>query len=54
MTPLVDGTGILEVVDARLASVYRLVLWNRSGRRLGTWRQVFRRGDPRDLWTRPR
>ena len=49
VTPLVDGTGILDVPDARLASVYRLVLWGSSGERLGAWRQVFRRGDP----TRP-
>ena len=54
VTPLVDGTGILDVPDARLASVYRLVLWSSSGERLGAWRQVFRRGDPRDLWARPR
>lgn len=54
VTPLVDGAGILDVPDARLASVYRLVLWSSSGERLGAWRQVFRRGDPRDLWARPR
>ncbi|GAA4411086.1 hypothetical protein GCM10023168_31500 [Fodinibacter luteus] len=54
VSPLDEGTGVLEVVDARLASVYRLVLWDASGRRLGAWRQVFRRGDPRDLWVRPR
>ncbi len=53
VTPLVEGAGILDVVDARFASVYRLVLWGPSGERLGAWRQVFRRGDPRDLWTRP-
>ena len=53
VTPLVEGSGILDVVDARLASVYRLVLWGPSGERLGAWRQAFRRGDPRDLWTRP-
>ena len=54
VTELSGGTGVLEVVDARLASVYRLVLWSATGRRLGGWRQVFRRGDPRDLWTPPR
>jgi hypothetical protein len=54
VTSLVDGAGILDVPDARLASVYRLVLWSSSGERLGAWRQVFRRGDPRDLWARPR
>ena len=54
VTELTGGTGVLEVVNARLASVYRLVLWSATGRRLGGWRQVFRRGDPRDLWTAPR
>lgn len=54
VTPLSGGAGILDVPDARLASVYRLILWGPSGERLGAWRQVFRRGDPRDLWARPR
>ena len=46
------GTGILEVVNARQAVVYRLVLWDADGARLGSWRQRFGRQDPNDLWPR--
>jgi len=54
VTSLRDGTGVLEVADARRAAIYRLVLWDRAGTRLGSWEQVFRRRDPRDLWPRVR
>ena len=46
------GTGVLEVVNARQAAVFRLVLWDARGRRLGSWRQLFGRRDPNDLWPR--
>jgi len=46
------GTGVLEVVNARQAAVYRLVLWDARGLRLGSWRQLFGRRDPNDLWPR--
>ena len=54
VTPLREGTGVLEVADSRRAAVYRLVTWDRAGTRLGDWDQVFRRRDPRDLWPRVR
>jgi hypothetical protein len=54
VTPLREGSGVLEVADARRAPAYRLVTWDASGRRLGAWEQVFRRRDPRDLWPRVR
>jgi hypothetical protein len=54
VTRLRDGTGVLEVADARRAAVYRLVTWDRAGTRLGSVDQVFRRRDPRDLWPRVR
>jgi hypothetical protein len=54
VTPLREGSGVLEVADARRAGVYRLVTWDRAGNRLGSWEQVFRRRDPRDLWPRVR
>lgn len=54
VTPLRDGTGVLEVADARRAALYRLVTWDRRGRRLGGWDALFRRRDPRDLWPRVR
>ena len=54
VTPLLDGTGVLEVADARRAAIYRLITWDRAGNRLGSWEQVFRRHDPRDLWPRVR
>ncbi len=46
------GTGVLEVVNARHAAVYRLVLWDAKGERLGAWRQQFGRRDPNDMWPR--
>ncbi|MFQ6171496.1 hypothetical protein ACK8HX_07815 [Oryzobacter sp. R7] len=46
------GVGILEVVNARQAAVYRLVLWDADGRRMGSWRQLLGRRDPNDLWPR--
>jgi hypothetical protein len=54
VTALRDGTGVLEVADARRAALYRLVIWDRRGRRLGGWETLLRRRDPRDLWPRPR
>ena len=54
VTPLRDGTGVLEVADARRAAIYRLITWDREGRRLGAWDALFRRRDPRDLWPRVR
>ncbi len=54
VTALSGGTGVLEVADGRRAGLYRLVTWNRSGRRLGAWDALFRRRDPRDLWPRVR
>ena len=54
VTPLRDGTGVLEIADARRASLYRLVIWDRHGERLGGWETLLRRGDPRDLWPRVR
>jgi hypothetical protein len=47
---LAHGTGVLEVINARQAAVYRLVLWDARGRRLGSWRQNFGRRDPNDMW----
>lgn len=52
VTDLREGIGVLEVVNARQAAVYRLVLWDGSGRRLGTLRQLFGRRDPNDMWPR--
>lgn len=52
VTDLRDGVGVLEVVYARQASIYRLVLWDGGGARLGSWRQRFGRRDPNDLWPR--
>lgn len=49
---LSEGTGILEVVNARQAAIYRLVLWDADGTRLGSWRQIFGRRDPNDMWPR--
>jgi hypothetical protein len=54
VSPVRDGTGVLEVADARRAALYRLVIWDASGRRLGAWDSIFRRRDPRDLWPRVR
>ena len=54
VTALRDGTGVLEVADARRAALYRLVIWDRRGRRLGGWETLLRRRDPRDLWPRVR
>ncbi|HYN66196.1 MAG TPA: antitoxin Xre-like helix-turn-helix domain-containing protein [Ornithinibacter sp.] len=54
VTTLRDGTGVLEVADARRAALYRLVTWDGRGRRLGAWEVQFRRRDPRDLWPRVR
>lgn len=54
VTGLRDGSGVLEVADARRAGVYALVTWDRRGRRLGEWQAQFRRRDPRDLWPRVR
>ena len=54
VTALRDGTGVLEIADARRAALYRLVTWDRRGRRLGAWESLFRRRDPRDLWPRVR
>ena len=54
VTALRDGTGVLEVADARRAALYRLVTWDARGRRLGAWEALFRRRDPRDLWPRVR
>jgi len=54
VTALRGGTGVLEVADGRRAGLYRLVTWNRAGRRLGAWDALFRRRDPRDLWPRVR
>lgn len=54
VTALRDGTGVLEVADARRAALYRLVTWDPRGRRLGAWDTLFRRRDPRDLWPRVR
>lgn len=47
-----DGVGVLEVVNARQAAVYRLVLWDADGTRLGSWRQLVGRRDPNDMWPR--
>ena len=47
-----DGIGILEVVNSRQAGVYRLVLWDADGAKLGSWRQLFGRRDPNDMWPR--
>ncbi len=46
------GTGVLEVENARQAAVYRLVLWDAKGTRMGSWRQLFGRRDPNDMWPR--
>lgn len=54
VTALRDGTGVLEVADARRAALYRLVIWDRHGGRLGGWETLVRRRDPRDLWPRVR
>jgi hypothetical protein len=54
VTELRDGTGVLEIADARRAALYRLVIWDRRGRRLGGWETLLRRRDPRDLWPRVR
>jgi len=54
VTPLRDGTGVLEVADVRRAALYRLVIWDRHGGRLGGWETLVRRRDPRDLWPRVR
>jgi len=54
VSTLRDGTGVLEVADARRAALYRLVTWDARGRRLGSWDALFRRRDPRDLWPRVR
>ena len=54
VTSLSGGTGVLEVADGRRAGLYRLVTWNSAGRRLGAWDALFRRRDPRDLWSRVR
>ena len=47
-----EGIGILEVVNARQAGIYRLVLWDAAGTKLGSWRQLFGRRDPNDMWPR--
>ncbi len=52
VVPVSGGTAVLEVVNARQAAVYRLVLWDADGRRLGSWRQLFGRRDPNDMWPR--
>ncbi len=52
VVPVSGGTAVLEVVNARQASVYRLVLWDADGRKLGSWRQLFGRRDPNDMWPR--
>jgi len=36
------------------AGLYRLVIWDRRGKRLGGWETLLRRRDPRDLWPRVR
>jgi hypothetical protein len=54
VTPLREGTGVLEVADARRAGLYRLVIWDRRGKLLGGWETLLRRRDPRDLWPRVR
>ena len=54
VTALRGGTGVLEIADARRAALYRLVTWDRRGRKLGAWEALFRRRDPRDLWPRVR
>lgn len=54
VTALRDGTGVLEVADGFRAGLYRLVTWDRRGRRLAAWETLFRRRDPRDLWPRVR
>ncbi|HSO64261.1 MAG TPA: hypothetical protein VLQ78_04085, partial [Ornithinibacter sp.] len=46
------GVGILDVVNSRQAAIYRLVLWDGDGTRVGSWRQRFGRRDPDDLWPR--
>lgn len=52
ITDLRDGVAVLEVVYARQAAIYRLLLWGGDGVRLGAWRQRFGRRDPNDLWPR--
>ena len=52
VTDLRDGVAVLEVVYARQAAIYRLVLWDGDGARLGSWRQRFGRRDPNDLLPR--
>ncbi|HET6968191.1 MAG TPA: hypothetical protein VFI44_07940, partial [Ornithinibacter sp.] len=52
VTDLRDGVAVLDVVYARQAAIYRLVLWDGDGIRLGSWRQRFGRRDPNDLWPR--
>ena len=54
VTALRGGTGVLQIADARRAALYRLVTWDRRGRKLGAWEALFRRRDPRDLWPRVR
>ena len=54
VTALRGGTGVLEIADGRRAALYRLVTWDRRGRKLGAWEALFRRRDPRDLWPRVR
>ena len=46
VTALSGGTGVLEVVNARLAAVVPARHLEPTGRRLGGWRQVFRRARP--------
>lgn len=54
VTRLHQGSGVLEVADARRAAAYALITWSASGRRIGQWETLFRRHDPRDLWPRVR
>ena len=47
-----EGIGILDVINSRQATIYRLVLWDSDGTRMGSWRQLFGRRDPNDMWPR--
>ncbi|HEU5242479.1 MAG TPA: hypothetical protein VFU25_10710, partial [Ornithinibacter sp.] len=47
-----EGIGILDVINSRQATIYRLVLWDADGTRMGSWRQLFGRRDPNDMWPR--
>ena len=54
VTPLRDGTGVLEVADARRAAPLPAGHLGPARPRLGGWETLFRRRDPRDLWPRVR